>query len=385
MPYGPETCHSQQGQQHRIEKVEVYRLDIPLKRPHKMSFGAPALVNIVLVRLCSGELEGWGEASVLGGPTWSEESAETIQAVVQNYLAPVVVGREFTSPNGIASAMESAVRGNQFAKAAVEMAAYDLLGKALNVPVYVLLGGKVADSLALSWSLAGDNLDQELEEAVSMKEQGVSLFKLKVGAGALEYDIKRVGKAREVLGPSIGLRVDANQAWTTHQAIRAVHALEQFDLDFVEQPVARHNLDGLAAVAQSTRVPVLVDESLFSASDAIEILKRKAAGAFGIKITKCGGFAGAKAVCGVARGAEIPCYLGCMIETSLGTSAYAHFGVSHPEINLGCELFGPLLLEGDIATPATRAVYRNGRVIVSDAPGLGVEVDMYMLKQFKVH
>src|SRR5512132_4567276 len=150
----------------KIADVRVIQADIPVERPHKMSFTTLEAVNFVFVRLETADgLVGWGEAACLGGPTWSEESSESITATIERYIAPWLVGRDASGIEAVSREMAKPVQGNPFARAAVEMALWDLNGKALGVPVHRLLGGRVRESVPLSWSLAVADHDAEVEEA----------------------------------------------------------------------------------------------------------------------------------------------------------------------------------------------------------------------------
>src|SRR5216117_2674295 len=149
----------------KIADVRVIRADIPVERPHKMSFTTLETMNFVFVRLETGNgLVGWGEAACLGGPTWSEESSESVAATIESYIAPWLPGRDATRIEALSREMARRVQGNPFARAAVEMALWDLNGKALGVPVHRLLGGRGRESVPLSWSLAVESSDAEVAE-----------------------------------------------------------------------------------------------------------------------------------------------------------------------------------------------------------------------------
>src|SRR5438105_8115811 len=149
----------------KIADVRLILADIPVKRPHKMSFTTLEAVNFAFVRVeTSDSLVGWGEAACLGGPTWSEESSESIAATIERYIVPWLVGRDASGIEVLSREMARRVQGNPFARAAVEMALWDLNGRALGVPVHRLLGGRVRERVPLSWSLAVGSLEAELEE-----------------------------------------------------------------------------------------------------------------------------------------------------------------------------------------------------------------------------
>jgi muconate cycloisomerase len=325
-------------------------------------------------------LVGWGEAACLGGPTWSEESSESVAATIERYIAPWLVGREAGEIEPLARELARRVQGNPFARAAVEMALWDLNGKALGVPVHRLLGGRVRDRVPLSWSLAVADHDAEVEEARAKVARGHRIFKIKTAALPLAEDIARVKRLREALGPDISLRVDANQGWDRSTALKAIRALEAWNLDFVEQPVPRWDLEGMAEIAKRVSVPIMADESCFSPHDALAIARLGGVSILGLKVTKSAGISNTLAIARIAEAAGMTCYVGCMIETSLGTAAYLQVALAAAPVTWGCELFGPLLLKGDVVRDPVR--YADGCILGLDKPGLGVEVDEAAIKEW---
>ncbi len=364
-----------------IGDVRLVLADIPVRRAHHMSFTTLTAVNFVFVRIETRDgLVGWGEAACLGGPTWSEESAESIAVTLERYVAPWLIGRDAAQLEALRLEMARRVQGNPFARAAVEMALWDLNGRALGVPVHRLLGGRVRDRVPLSWSLAVGDADAELAEARDLVARGHRILKIKTAAHPVAADVARVRAIREEVGPAVKLRVDANQGWDRPSALRAIRAMEPFDLDFVEQPVPRWDLDGLAEIARSVSVPVMADESCGSPQDALAIARRGGVSILGLKLTKSAGLAPTMAIARIAEAAGLGCYVGCMIETSLGTAAYLQAALAAPPVTWGCELFGPLLLTGDVVREPVR--YADGCILALDGPGLGVEVDETALEEW---
>ncbi len=365
----------------KIADVRVIQADIPVERPHKMSFTTLEMMNFVFVRMETADgLVGWGEAACLGGPTWSEESSESVAATIERYIAPWLVGREASEIEPLARELARRVQGNPFARAAVEMALWDLNGKALGVPVHRLLGGRVRDRVPLSWSLAVADHDAEVEEARAKVARGHRIFKIKTAALPLAEDIARIKRLREALGPDISLRVDANQGWDRSTALKAIRALEAWNLDFVEQPVPRWDLEGMAEIAKRVSVPIMADESCFSPHDALAIARLGGVSILGLKVTKSAGISNTLAIARIAEAAGMTCYVGCMIETSLGTAAYLQVALAAAPVTWGCELFGPLLLKGDVVRDPVR--YADGCILGLDKPGLGVEVDEAAIKEW---
>jgi muconate/chloromuconate cycloisomerase len=364
-----------------IGDLRVVVADIPVRRPHHMSFTTLEAVNFVFVRLETRDGHvGWGEAACLGGPTWSEESAESIAATIERYIGPWLIGRDAARIEALRGEMARRVQGNPFARAAVEMALWDVNGRALGVPVTRLLGGRVRDAVPLSWSLAVTDPDAEVAEARDLVAHGHRIFKVKTAAHPVAHDVARIRRIREAVGPDVSLRVDANQGWDRATALRAIRQMEPCDLAFVEQPVPRWDLEGLAQIGRSVSVPIMADESCFSPQDALAIAKLGGVSILGLKLTKSAGILGTLAISRVAEAAGLGAYVGCMIETSLGTAAYLAVGVVAPPVTWGCELFGPLLLAGDVVRRPVQ--YRDGAILALEEPGLGVEVDETMLKEW---
>ena len=260
------------------------------------------------------------------------------------------------------------------------MALWDLTGRALGVPVYRLLGGRVRDRVPLSWSLAVADPRAEVDEARERIAHGHRIFKIKTGAAPLAEDIERVRRLRAAVGPAVSLRVDANQGWDRPTAQQAVRALEPYTLDFVEQPVPRWDLEGLAFVAERAPMPIMADESCCSDHDALALARRGAISILSLKLTKSGGLLGSLAIARIAAAAGMGCYVGCMIETSLGTAAYLHLALAAAPVTWGCELFGPLLLAGDVTEQPVQ--YADGCILALDGPGWGVDVDEAALAQW---
>lgn len=364
-----------------ITQIETCLLDIPTIRPHSMSFGTIEAVNVLLIRLYAETgLEGVGEVVTLGGPTWSEETVETAKVIIERYLAPLVLGKNLLMIEAIVEEMDRRVKGNLFAKAGIECALFDLLGKAYNLPVYALLGGKCRERVPLSWSLATGDIEAELEEARRLMARGHRIFKIKTGVGDPEHDIERVAALRTTLGENADLRIDANQGWDVATAIRTIRKMEPYHLTFAEQPVPRWDIEGLAEISRSTSVPIMADESICTPQDALKVTQQRAARIFSLKLTKSGGFLATKKIAGIAEAAGIPCYVGCMIETSVGTAAYLHFTVSARQVTYGCELFGPLLLQDDIVVNPVR--YTEGHIETPQGPGLGITLDEAKVRKY---
>jgi L-alanine-DL-glutamate epimerase-like enolase superfamily enzyme len=196
------------------------------------------------------------------------------------------------------------------------------------------------------------------------------VLKVRVGLEPFSLDVARVRAVREAVGDGIHLAVDANQAWTVKEAIRRIRALEPFDLECVEQPIAAKDLTGMAEVAHAVRTPLMADESLFSLQDAHTLIRLGAVGLFHVKLVKAGGLRRAVQLVALAEAARIRYVIGQMNEGMLATAAAAHLALaSAPKY---AELYGA---DGIVADPTPGGVHVNGHVVVPDGPGLGVMPD----------
>lgn len=364
----------------KITGVDVRLIDISFHIAPKFAFGKSAVQNFAIVQVRTDEgVEGLGEASCLGGPSWNEESVESIKVTIDRYLTPVLLGQDPFNIELILERMGLVAKKNYFAKAAVEMALFDIVGKVLNQPVFNLLGGLYQERIELSWTLASADAKAEIDEATGLWERGHRIFKFKTGAEDISKDIARINEWRAAF-PEARLRVDANQGWDEITTLRAMDGLREANLELLEQPVPRWNLDGMARLRERLTVPLMADESVCTPADAVTLVRHQAADIFALKLAKAGGFRATQQVVGVAVGAGIPCYVGCMRETGIGTAAYAHFAAATRAVSLGCELFGPLMLVDDIVTEPIQ--YESGHIIVPRGPGLGVSLDEDKMRHY---
>ena len=363
-------------------KCQTFILDVPLKRAHVMSFGSVKTVNYVIVRLETSEgLIGWGEAATFHGPTWSEESAESIKSTIDAYFIPRLLNSSLLEYRTLLNHVFEPYQGNNFARAAIEFAVLDVVGKYFDLPVCVMLGGRFRQSVRLSWSLASGTLEGDVLEAREKFEQGYRIFKLKFGADSWQRDLYRLKAVKKELGDGISLRADVNQGWDFITTRTALSSLEAAGIDFLEQPLPKWDTRGLAAIRSKSAFPIMADESLSSNHAALRMIREDAADIFAYKLTKLGGLLNALDTYHMAKTAGIGAYIGCMIETSIGTAAYLQFAAAIPKLEWGCELWGPRILKDDVAHNPIRI--ENGSVYLPEGAGLGVIVDMEKIERYQ--
>ena len=359
----------------QVETVSTTLVDLPLHRPHQFRDSTMDVQAVLLVRVATGDgVVGVGEGVVPGGPWWGGESVETMQVVVDRYLAPLAVGADLGRLPALRGRMDRLVAANPFAKCALETAMWDAWARTLGLPLHALLGGRCRDALPVTWAIGAADPDVVVDEAMARIESGGhASIKLKMGALEPAADTARVEKIASSLAQVTSVRVDLNGAWDELTATRLLPRLEQAGIDLVEQPTPAWDVDALARLSGLLRIPVMADESLRSDHDALTLATRRAADVFSLKIGKSGGYLATQRIAAVAQAAGIPCHGGTGIESSLGTLAGAHLLATLPAVTYGSELFGPLLMtDGLLAEPLD---YRDGALHLPDGPGLGIDLD----------
>ena len=366
----------------KIEAIEAILVDIPTTRAHHLSFGTVTTQNYVIVKIHAGGLVGLGEASTIGGPAWAEESTEGIKGMIDGYIAPRLIGQDARRIAHLATAMDAAVKGNRFAKAAVEMALHDLVARSLGIAVYDLLGGKVHDAIPVAWTLAAGETGRDIEEGEEMlAKRRHNIFKLKIGARAPADDFAHVSAICKRLADRSSIRVDVNQAWDELTAQRWIPRFAGAGVELFEQPVAKWNVAALARLALANDAAIMADEAVGTVQEAFDLARAAAADVFALKLTKAGGIANTRKVAAIAEGAGIGLYGGCMLETGVGTAAYAHVFAATSGINHGCELFGPLLLKDTITVQ--QIDIHDFQFWIPGGPGFGVDIDEQKLAFYR--
>jgi muconate cycloisomerase len=333
--------------------------------------------NYVLVKISdeAGRI-GLGEASVTS--VWSGEAQAGTIALIEQELAPVVVGADAFDSAWIMQRLERVVFGNSFAKAALEMALLDLQGQTLGVPVYHLLGGRQPEErergIRLKFVVGAVEPALAAQRAHRMVESGWRAIKVKVGRDEHpRADVERLRAVRDAIGPDIWLSVDANGGYTVDQAVWAATRFERLDVALFEQPTRRGDHDAMAEVRRRSGIPIMADESVFTPQDALAVIRAGAADVLSLYPGKHGGIRATQRIAQMAEAAGIPCTIGSNLEREVATAAMAHVTVSTP--NIQCERFpgdliGPVYFEQTLTRQPLR--YEADRLRVPEQPGLGV-------------
>lgn len=351
----------------RIKDVRVSRIKAPLKKPFKTSLRTVDFVEDVLVYVETDDgIIGTGEAAptavITGDITGSIEDA------VESYIGPAIMGMEVLDTDRVFLAMDRCILHNPSAKAAVDMAIYDILGKYYKVPLHRLLGG-YTDRIRTDITISINEIDEMVKDSVDAVREGFDTLKTKVG-GDYRKDIERVKAIREAVGPAVRIRLDANQGWKAKDAIRAINALERYDIELVEQPVPAWDIEGLAEVTRAVSVPVMADEALFAPNDALRLISTRACDMLNIKLMKAGGIHNALKINAMAEAAGIECMVGSMMECKVSVTAAAHFAASTHNVTK-LDLDAAYLLAEDPVIGGIR--YDGPDIFFADGPGLGID------------
>lgn len=366
----------------RVRAVTSWIVEAPTRRKHKLSNTSISYQGYVFVRVTlENGVEGFGEASTLGGPRWAEESVEAIKANIDTYLAPALIGKPACLLEAAAGEMAKAAKRNNAAKSALDMALLDATGKTLGVSAHVLLGGARRRSFSAIWALASGDAGQEVEEAQGMIEKGwFNRFKIKLGFADPATDLDRLAALQKALPAGTDIIADVNQGWSEADFIRYIPRLADLGVSLIEQPLPGGQMAAMARIAARSPVPIMMDEGVFTTEEALDGCTRGAGSVLSLKLCKHGGVHQLKQVAAVAQAAGVQLYGGCLLESSVGAAAHLHAFATLPGLHWGTEHFGPKILIEDLCRNGLR--YENFEVHLPDGPGLGVTPDLDLIEKY---
>ena len=352
----------------KITAVRLGKISVPLRTPFKTALRTVSSVEDVIVEIHTdcGRI-GYGEAPPTGPITGDTTLA--IIGAIQDHISKAIIGRDVDDFEDVLQAVQKSVIGNTSAKAAVDMALWDLYGQLYGIPVYKLMGGS-RKNITTDITISVNDPDIMVRDSLIALDRGYDCLKMKVGINP-DLDVARLKAVRQAVGNDVTIRIDANQAWTPKQAVKILNAMQEqgLQIELVEQPVHAHDLEGMKYVTDRSYVPVLADESLYSPADAATILRMGAADLLNIKLMKCGGLYNALKICTMAEVYGVECMIGCMLEAKISVNAAVHLACAKKVITK-VDLDGPVLCSEDPILGG--AVFNEKDITVSDAPGLGI-------------
>jgi L-alanine-DL-glutamate epimerase-like enolase superfamily enzyme len=362
----------------RIEKIEVFPLRIPFKMAARIASFEYPFIESILVKIGIGDnLVGYGEA--VTDPVFTGETTDSILGAIRNYLGRVVLGSNPFAIREIHDKMDLALVKNTAAKAAVEMACMDVVGKATGEPVYNLLGGNFNSEIFEVPEIVIGTLGDDVKYCKELAARGVRSFKVKVGEGPDE-DVERVRRIREALGDDAEIRLDANQGWRNYwTALKMLRRMAQFDVSLIEQPLRAHDLRGHAMLRKATDIPIMLDESVHGVQDAASAVQLDACDVVSVKTMKAGGLMRIKELVEFCSAQGIPCHMGTSWETEVGWAANLSLIRGLPEIKLWDAYSPTEIYWGATASIGTsiRTYCKDGvsQVKFPEGSGLGIAID----------
>ena len=379
-----------------IERIELIAVAVPPRRPHRAAGQTETIGRWLLVKMTDQDgRTGWGEATVL--KDWAGEfgryfgeSRGTVTCVIEDHLAPAVKGCLPGQFVELHERMDRMIKGYPYAKAAVEMAAYDLAGRQWGLPVYRLLGGAIRKQIPLAHSIGLIGFEEAEKEVTKVVAEGVKTIKIKVGEEP-ERDVEMVKRIRAAIGSKPMICIDANQGYATPgQAIRIFRRMEACDISYFEQPV--EGIERIAEVARAIDTPIMADESAWNGHDVLQIIEKRAAQIISIYTTKPGGLYRAMEVAAVARAAGLKCNVNGSIETGIGNLANLHLAAAGASMTLASvvpvstpaeaqkgQVAGIYYLDDLIKAPMKIA---DGMIEVPEGPGMGIDADEEKIRRY---
>ncbi|MDO5040647.1 MAG: dipeptide epimerase [Peptoniphilus sp.] len=353
----------------KITKIRLGKISVPLRVPFKTAVRSVDSVEDVIVEIHTdtGHI-GYGEAPPTGLVTGDTTGA--IIGAFTDHISKILIGRDIDDLENLMNDLDASMIKNTSAKAAADMAIYDLYGQLYNIPVYKLLGGS-RKKIVTDITISVNSPEEMARDAINAVERGYDTLKVKVGIDH-RLDVARLEAVRKAAGKDVQIRIDANQAWQPKEAIKILDQMQEkgLDLELCEQPVIAHDLEGLKLVTQHSPVPVMADESIYSPRDAMKIIQMRAADIINIKLMKCGGIHNGLKIAYACEMMDVECMIGCMLEAKISVNAAVHLACAKQVITR-VDLDGPVLCTEDPIIGG--AVFDEKDITVSDEPGLGIK------------
>lgn len=364
----------------QITAAEAIPIKIPLKQPFNIAVGTITHTNHVLVRMTDDEgRTGWGEA-ITFHPVYGYDQ-KSLYHVLTDHLIPAVIGLDPRNLASLHRIMDMAIPYNPMAKTAIDLAAHDLAAQSASAPIHALIGGKRVDRVPLIGVVDIVPPEEAAASAEAQVAEGYKTIKIKIGLDE-NSDIKRVEAVKKRVGEAVRIRVDGNAGYDRAAAVRVLSRMDDFQMEWIEQPLPAWDLKGMAMLAERLDTPLAVDESVYSPYDAQHCIDMGAADVVNIKIAKCGGIYRSQKIAAVCEAAGVPCFLGGCIETTPGTAAAAHFYSATSNIVSAAEILGSPFYVDDVVEEGFQV--EEGTLRIPDTPGLGVVVDEARVAKYRI-
>ncbi len=361
-----------------ISSIGIYKLRIPLTQPFVISLGViEKAENVIVVIRTSRGITGFGECSPY--MTINGESIDTC-FVVGQYFARILKGKNSLDIKECTRAMDRLMFGNSSIKSAFDMALYDIAAQHEEVPLYKFLGGKNEKPLHTDMTVSIGEPGKMATDAEKYVTRGFPAIKVKLGEGT-SIDVERIHSIRQAIGNKIPLRIDANQGWKVKVAIETLIALEQYNIQHCEEPIARWNFMKLPKVRKQSPIKIMADESCCDHHDAKRLIEIGACDLINVKLGKSGGIYKARKIISLAEQANIKMQVGAFMESRLAITAAAHLALSSDHI-IYCDFDTPLMFSDDPVSGGLQ-YGTGGLMTLGNQPGLGATIDENVLEKLE--
>jgi L-alanine-DL-glutamate epimerase-like enolase superfamily enzyme len=365
----------------KIRDIQVFNIAVTLKKPLRIAKMVRERGSSTIVKVQTEEgIHGFGEATF--APFFAGETQASAQGVITRFLVPVLTGEDPMNILSCVDRMNTAIAGNPFAKAAVEMALWDIKGKVLQVPVYHLLGGYRRLKVPVNASVSYASPSEMVEESLRLVSEGFRTLKIYCGRETPEDDLERVQEIRKAVGDGIQIYVESNQRWSFKAVLWLLPYFEELRILFMEQPISIHLRKEMRVIREKSSIPIALDEGIFSAEDVIRAKQDGIGDLMNIYVLKAGGILGAKRALDVTDSVGLIAFIGSFNELGISSAAGAQLAAILPNSLYPCYLVGPTLYEEEILKEPMDI--REGSLYVSNGPGLGIEIDEKQLKRLIV-
>ncbi|KPN89610.1 o-succinylbenzoate synthase [Lysinibacillus sp. ZYM-1] len=362
-----------------INKISLQRIKLPLKASFETSFGKVIEKDIIIVKVHSGDKVGFAESVAMPFPIYNEETTGTVWHMLETYLIPQLLDKEIKEPKDF-SELFSYIRRNNMAKAALEMAIWDLYSKQKGQTLSTILGGKRSEiEVGVSIGIE-NNIETLLNKVEGFLEDGYKKIKVKIKPG---WDIKPLEAIRKKFGEQIPLMADANSCYNLND-LQLLKELDQFNLMMIEQPLAHDDIIDHAKLQETLTTPICLDESIHSVEDARKAIEINACKIINIKVGRVGGLFEAIKMHNLCEENNIPVWCGGMLEAGIGrahniaVASLSNFSIP------GDTSASSRYFDEDIILPEV-TLSKPGIITVPEQPGIGFEVNQEAINQFTVN
>lgn len=361
-----------------IDRIQLFKLSIPLKEPFITSLGVDESAENVVVKIMTKEgLTGFGECSPY--MPINGESQDTC-FIVGQYFAKALKGMNPLELQDCINLMDKIIYGNSSIKSAFDMALYDIASQNSGLPLYRFLGAENNKTIVTDYTVSIGDPEKMAADALKIKNQGYPAIKVKLGKDG-PTDVERIRAIRKAVGPEIPLRIDANQGWKVKEAIETLNALAEFNIQHCEEPIARWKYMKLAKVKKNSPIPIMADESCSDEHDAERLIELGACDYFNIKLGKAGGIYKGLKIVDLAEKAGIHLQVGAFVESRLAMTAFAHFSLCSSMIQ-HYDFDTALMFKEDPVRGGI--IYKeNGVVQIPETPGLGASIEDSWLEKME--